>query len=63
MSESESDGDLPMRIDFSNSFSEEFVEKNEATLRRSENIQMLIALGFLGLAGTLVAQNLITFPS
>ncbi|MEA1931944.1 MAG: hypothetical protein U9O06_10395 [Euryarchaeota archaeon] len=62
MSESDADGNLPARFKIPHSFTEEFVEKNEGSLIRSENIQILIALGVLGLTGTLVAQNLISFP-
>lgn len=62
MSESDGEGNLPARFKMQHSFTEEFVEKNEGSLRRSENIQILIALGVLGLTGTLVAQNLISFP-
>lgn len=62
MSESGSEGNPPVRVKMPHSFTEEFVEKNEGSLRRSENVQILIALGVLGLTGTLVAQNLISFP-
>lgn len=62
MSEATDEKDLPARLKMPHSFTEEFVEKNEGSLKRSENIQVLIALGVLGLTGTLVAQNLITFP-
>lgn len=36
--------------------------KHSSLLRRQENIQILTAIGILGLAGTLFAQNLISFP-
>ncbi|TKX61058.1 hypothetical protein, partial [Halorubrum sp. SP9] len=62
MSESDGEDNLPTRLKIPDSFTEEFVEKNEGSLRRSENVQILIALGVLGLTGTLVAQNLISFP-
>lgn len=41
---------------------EDLLETSEASMRRSENVQILIALGVLGLAGTLFAQGLIEFP-
>lgn len=36
--------------------------RSDSLLRRQENIQILTAIGILGLAGTLLAQDIISFP-
>ena len=62
MADQESDSEGQIQPHIESVIGKEISDVSESSLQRSENVQLLIALGVLGLAGTLFAQDLIAFP-